>query len=107
LAKKFAKNMVCFVFHFIIYSFSLPRTYPLRLSNAFNLDDSAIARGNRLQAGTGGHGLGQEINVHLVHGSKVLHIRQVNIVLDDLFKRGSGKFQDFLEVLEDSALYTR
>jgi hypothetical protein len=24
-----------------------------------------------------------------------------------LFKRGSGKFQDFFEVPEDSALYTR
>ena len=54
----------------------------LRLRDALDLDDSAISGRNRLETGPRWHRLRQEVYVRLIHSRKVLHIRQVHIVLN-------------------------
>src|SRR5262245_28397073 len=62
---------------------------PSGLRNTLNLNDGAVTRREGLQARSRGHGLGQKVNVHLVHGGKVLHVGEVDVVLDDLVERGA------------------
>lgn len=52
----------------------------------------------------GGHGLGQEVDVDLVHGGKVLHAGQEDVDLDDLLERGASQLENLLHVLQSSAL---
>ena len=77
----------------------------LNLRNALNLDHGSLTRGNSLKAWARRHGLRQEINVNFVHGGKVLHVRKVDVVLDDLLKRGAGQLENFLQVLKNSSLF--
>lgn len=56
----------------------------LSLCNTFNLNRRAVTWRQRLQTRTRRHGLRQEIYVNLIHGSKVLHVSQVDIVFDYL-----------------------
>lgn len=58
----------------------------LSLSNTFNLNHSAVTGRNSLKARAGGHRLGEEIDVHFVHGSEIFHVGEVDIVLDDLLE---------------------
>lgn len=61
--------------------------YPsLHLSNAFNLNHSSLARRQCLEARSRWHRLGQKVDVNLVHSREVLHVREVDIVLDHLLK---------------------
>ena len=76
----------------------------LCLCNTFNLNDCSISRWHCLQARSRRHRLREKINVNLIHRSKVLHVRQINIVLDDLLEGGPGEFEDFLQVLQDRSL---
>lgn len=69
-----------------IYIFIMSVSNTLSLSDALNLDNSAVARGKSLEAGSRRHGLGKELDVDLVHGGKVLHVGEVHIVLDDLLQ---------------------
>lgn len=78
----------------------------LNLRNTLNLDYSTLARGESLQARARRHRLGQKVDVHLIHSSKVLHIGQVYIVFDNLFKRRSRELKHLLEVLENGPLCT-
>lgn len=79
----------------------------LNLRNALNLNHSSIARRNSLNAGARRHRLRQKINVDLIHGGKVLHIGEVDIVLDNLLERGARQLENFFQVLEDSSLFDR
>jgi len=76
-----------------------------RLGNTLDLDHRAISWRNGLQARSRRHGLRQEIDVNLIHRSKILHVREVDIVLDDLLERRARQFQHFFEVLQDFALW--
>jgi hypothetical protein len=69
------------------------------LRNTLDLNNSAITRRNCLEAGARWHWLGQEVNVHLIHCGKVLHVREIDIIFDYLFERRTGKLENFLEVL--------
>lgn len=77
----------------------------LSLCDALNLNDGAVTRGKSLEARARRHGLGQELNVHLVHGGKVLHISQVDIVLDNLLERRARELEHLLEVLKNGPLH--
>lgn len=79
-------------------------TTSLCLSNALNLNDSTISWRNRLQARTSGHWLRKEIDIHLIHRSKILHVRKIDIVLDNLVQRRSSKLKNLLEILQNSSL---
>lgn len=79
----------------------------LDLSNALNLNHCSLARRNGLKARARRHRLRQKINVDLIHGGEVLHIREVDIVFDNLLQRGAGQLENFLEVLENSSLFVR
>lgn len=59
----------------------------LSLRYALDLNDCAISWRKRLQARTRWHGLGEEVNVDLIHSREILHVCKVDIVLDHLFKR--------------------
>lgn len=76
----------------------------LNLGNAFNLDDGSVARSEGLETRARGHRLREELDVGLVHGGEILHVGDVNIVLDDLLKGRSRQLEDLLEVLQNSAL---
>lgn len=76
----------------------------LSLRNALNLNDRAVSWRKCLEARARWHGLGKEFNVDLVHGCEILHICEVDIVLDHLFKRRPRELQDLLEILQDSPL---
>jgi hypothetical protein len=78
--------------------------YLLNLSNALNLNHGSLTGRNSLKARARRHRLRQEINVDLVHGSEVLHVGKVDIVLDDLLERGAGQLENLLQVLEDGSL---
>jgi hypothetical protein len=77
----------------------------LNLSNALNLNDRSLTGRNSLKTRARRHGLRQEIDVDFVHRSKVLHVGEVDIVLDDLLQRGAGQLKNLLQVLEDSSLF--
>lgn len=97
-----------FVFiHYLVYQSYYSKIQFLGLSDALNLDDSPIARRNGLKTRARGHWLGQEINVHFVHGGEILHIGQIDIVFDNLIERRASQFENFLEVLQDGALEWR
>lgn len=83
----------------------LPSSQVSRLGNTFDLDHRAISRRNGLQARSRRHGLRQEIDVDLIHRSKILHVREVNVVLDDLLERRARQFQHFFQVLQYFALW--
>lgn len=74
------------------------------LCNAFDLDDRAVSWRKRLEARARWHGLGEEVNVDLVHGCEILHVCKVDIVLDHLLKRRPRELQDLLEILQDGPL---
>lgn len=58
-----------------------------------------------MQARSRRHGLRQEIDVDLIHRSKILHVREVDVILDDLLERRVRQLQHFFEVLQDFALW--
>ena len=64
-------------------SYLLP---PLHLSNTLNLNDCPVPRRYGLQTRPGGHGLRQKINIRLVHGGKVLHVGEVDVVFNNLLQ---------------------
>jgi hypothetical protein len=90
--------------HYILLVFDYTKIMYLSLSNALNLNDSAITRGNSLEARARRHGLRQEVDVNLVHGGEIFHVRQINIVFDHLLERRAGKFENLLQVLQDGSL---
>jgi hypothetical protein len=49
--------------------------------------------------------LGEEIDVHFVHGSEIFHVGEVDIVLDHLLEGGSGELEHLFEVLQDLSLW--
>ena len=59
----------------------------LRLRNALDFDHCAISWGKGLEARPRRHGLRQEVDVDLIHCGEVLHVRKVDVVLDDLLER--------------------
>lgn len=74
------------------------------LRDTLDLNDRSVPRCHGLQTRTRRHWLWEKINVHLIHSRKILHIRQVYIVFDDLLKRRSSQFKNFFEVLENGSL---
>jgi hypothetical protein len=85
-----------------------PRSHlNLSLCDTFNLNHRAVSRRNSLQARACWHRLREEINVHLIHGGEVLHVGEIDVILDDLLERGAGKLEDLLQVLENCSLLPR
>jgi hypothetical protein len=74
------------------------------LCNTLNFNDGTISRGNRLKTRARWHGLWEEIDVGFVHSGEILHVSEVDIVLDDLLKGRTGKLQDLLQVLQNDPL---
>lgn len=78
-----------FIYRYMVYKLYIAVIYSLLfptlcLSNALNLNDSAIPGRHSLQARSRRHRLRQEIDVCLIHGCKILHVGKVDIILDYL-----------------------
>lgn len=70
------------------------------LRNTLDLNDRILARQDALKTRSCRLRIWQKVDVRLVHGSKILHVCQIDVVFDDLLERRARQLEYFLQVLQ-------